>query len=72
MAVNLEPEAMNASRLERAAGSVAMACADRYPLATGGAATAEDRGPTLGLHAGAEAVGLRAAMPVGLKCALRH
>ena len=51
---------------------VAMTRADRYTLATSSTATAQHRGPALGLHAGAKAVRLGAAMPVGLECALWH
>ena len=52
--------------------SVAVACADGYTLAPGRAAAAQHRGSALGLHAGAEAVRLRAAVAIGLKCALGH
>jgi len=55
-----------------AGNSVAVACAHGDTLAAGGAAAAQHRGSALGLHAGAEAVGLRAAMAIGLKCALGH
>ena len=51
---------------------VAEAGADGDALAALGTAAAEDGGAALGLHAGAEAVGLHAAVTVGLKCALGH
>jgi hypothetical protein len=53
-------------------GSVAMARADGDTLAASGAAAAEDRGAAFRLHAGAEAVGLYAAVAIGLKSALGH
>jgi hypothetical protein len=52
--------------------SIAEAGADSYALAAGGAAAAEHRGPGIGLHAGAEAVGFHALAAIGLKRALGH
>lgn len=51
---------------------VAESGADGYALAALRATAAEYGGAALGLHAGAEAVGLHAAVAVGLKCALGH
>ena len=51
---------------------VAVACAHRHALAALGATARQDGGSALGLHAAAEAMGLRAAAAIRLKCALRH
>jgi hypothetical protein len=51
---------------------VAEAGADGDALAALGTAAAEDGGSALGLHASSEAMGLHAAMAIGLKCALGH
>ena len=51
---------------------VAMPGADRNTFAAGGAAAAQYRCATIGLHARAEAVRLDALAPVGLECALGH
>jgi hypothetical protein len=53
-------------------GLVAIARADRDALAALGAPPRQYRSTALGLHAGAEAVRLRTATAIGLKCALRH
>ncbi len=53
-------------------GLVAEAGADRNALAADRAAAAEDGCAALGLHAGAESVGLHALLAIGLKCALWH
>jgi len=51
---------------------VAVTGADSHALAALRAAAAEHGGAALGLHTGTEAVGLHAAVAVGLKCALGH
>jgi hypothetical protein len=51
---------------------VAVTGADGNTLAALRTAAAENGSASLGLHAGAEAVGLHAAVTVGLKCALGH
>jgi hypothetical protein len=53
-------------------GLVAEAGADGHTLAADGAAAAQDGCAALGLHAGAEAVGLDALAAIRLKCALGH
>ena len=51
---------------------VAESGADCNTLTACRTAAAENGGTALGLHARAKAVGLHAAAPVGLKCALGH
>lgn len=62
----------NRAKLIGQAASVAESRADRYALATGGAAAAQHGGAAVGLHARSKAMGLSAFAPVGLKCALWH
>jgi hypothetical protein len=51
---------------------VAVTAADGNAFAACGAAAAEHGCAAFGLHAGAETVGLHAAVAVGLKCTLGH
>jgi hypothetical protein len=63
----------SANRLRRKEeGLVAIARAHRDTLAALGAPPRQYRSTALGLHAGAEAVRLRTATAIRLKCALRH
>ena len=57
---------------KRRAGLVAETGAYGNALAADGAAAAEDGGAALGLHAGAETMGLHTLAAIGLKCALGH
>jgi hypothetical protein len=54
------------------AGLVAETSADRHALAANGATAAEHGCASLGLHAGAEAMGFHAFASIRLKCALGH